>query len=73
MSTTSEAGQAAAKRYWAFISYSHADSKEAEWLHKSLEGFKVPPSLVGTESRNGVVPRIFPVFRDAGFQDASGC
>lgn len=65
MSTTSEAGQAAAKRYWAFISYSHADSKEAEWLHKSLEGFKVPPSLVGTESRNGVVPRrIFPVFRD---------
>lgn len=53
------------KRYWAFISYSHTDTKTAEWLHKSLEGFKVPPSLVGTESRNGVVPRrIFPVFRD---------
>jgi len=53
------------KRYWAFISYSHADTKEAEWLHKSLEGFRVPPLLVGTESRNGVVPRrIFPVFRD---------
>ena len=53
------------KRYWAFISYSHADSKEAEWLHKSLESFKIPTPLIGTESRNGVVPRrIFPVFRD---------
>jgi len=53
------------KRYWAFISYSHSDTKETEWLHKSLENFKIPPSLVGTESRTGVVPkRIFPVFRD---------
>jgi hypothetical protein len=65
MKTPPEPGKSTDKRYWAFISYSHADSKEAEWLHKSLEGFKVPPSLVGTESRNGVVPRrIFPVFRD---------
>jgi hypothetical protein len=53
------------KRFWAFISYSHSDTKETEWLHKSLENFKIPPSLVGTESRTGVVPRrIFPVFRD---------
>ena len=53
------------KRYWAFISYSHSDTKETEWLHKALENFKIPPSLVGTESRTGVVPkRIFPVFRD---------
>ena len=53
------------KRYWAFISYSHSDTKETEWLHKSLENFKIPPALVGTESRTGVVPkRIFPVFRD---------
>jgi len=53
------------KRYWAFISYSHADTKEAEWLHKALEGFKIPTPLIGTESRNGIVPRrIFPVFRD---------
>ena len=53
------------KRFWAFLSYSHSDTKETEWLHKSLESFKVPPALVGTESRTGVVPRrIFPVFRD---------
>lgn len=65
MTTPNSNSPSTEKRYWAFISYSHADSKEAEWLHKSLEGFKVPPSLVGTESRNGVVPRrIFPVFRD---------
>lgn len=55
----------AEKRYWAFISYSHSDTKETEWLHKSLENFRIPQSLVGTESRTGVVPkRIFPVFRD---------
>jgi hypothetical protein len=53
------------KRFWAFISYSHADSKETAWLHKALETFKVPSPLVGTESRAGVVPkRIFPIFRD---------
>jgi eukaryotic-like serine/threonine-protein kinase len=47
--STPRGAESSEKRYWAFISYSHADSKEAEWLHKSLEGFKVPPSLVGTE------------------------
>ncbi len=62
---TTPASQPNEKRYWAFISYSHADTKEAEWLHKALEGFKIPTPLIGTESRNGIVPRrIFPVFRD---------
>ena len=61
----SASGATVEKRYWAFISYSHSDTKETEWLHKALENFKIPPSLVGTESRTGVVPkRIFPVFRD---------
>jgi tetratricopeptide (TPR) repeat protein len=61
----SASGATLEKRYWAFISYSHSDTKETEWLHKALENFKIPPSLVGTESRTGVVPkRIFPVFRD---------
>lgn len=61
----SASGAIVEKRYWAFISYSHSDTKETEWLHKALENFKIPPSLVGTESRTGVVPkRIFPVFRD---------
>jgi hypothetical protein len=53
------------RRYWAFISYSHSDTKETAWLHKALENYKVPGYLIGTETRTGVVPRrIFPVFRD---------
>jgi hypothetical protein len=54
-----------AKSYWAFLSYSHSDTKETEWLHKALENYKIPGYLIGTEARNGVVPRrVFPVFRD---------
>jgi hypothetical protein len=53
------------KHHWAIISYSHSDTKETERLHKGLENFKVPSSLLGSESRTGGVPkRIFPVFRD---------
>ncbi len=37
----------AARRYWAFLSYSHADRSSAEWLHRALEGFVVPRDLVG--------------------------
>ena len=52
-------------KYWAYISYSHQDSKWADWLHKALERYKVPSRLVGQESRDGKVPkRPFPIFRD---------
>jgi WD40 repeat protein len=52
-------------KYWAFISYSHADNKWADWLHKGIETYSVPKHLVGKPSREGVVPkRPFPVFRD---------
>ena len=34
-------------KYWAFISYSHHDTKWAEWLHKLLETYHVPRQLVG--------------------------
>ena len=52
-------------KYWAFISYSHADDKWADWLHKGLETYKVPKHLVGKPSREGMVPsRPYPVFRD---------
>ncbi len=54
-----------APRYKAFISYSHRDSSWAGWLHKALESYRPPRQLVGTETRNGVVPkRLAPVFRD---------
>ena len=52
-------------KYWAFISYSHRDTKWAEWLHRGLESYHPPKSLVGTVTSRGAVPRrMSPVFRD---------
>ena len=52
-------------KYFAFISYSHADKKWGDWLHRSLESFSVPKRLIGRETRSGPIPaRISPVFRD---------
>ena len=52
-------------KYWAFICYSHTDEKWADWLHKSLETYRIPKHLVGTATREGIVPkRLFPIFRD---------
>lgn len=51
--------------YRAFISYSHADKAWAEWLHKALETYRVPPRLVGKETAVGIIPRrLAPIFRD---------
>jgi len=51
--------------YFAFLSYSHKDSSEADWLHKELERFRVPSSLAGRLTANGVIPnRLTPIFRD---------
>ena len=52
-------------KYWAFISYSHQDKSWGDWLHKSLETYKVPKQLIGQETQDGIVPkRVYPVFRD---------
>lgn len=52
-------------KYWAFISYSHADAKWGDWLHAALETYRVPSRLVRKAKPEGTVPkRIFPVFRD---------
>ncbi len=52
-------------KYWAFISYSHRDTRWAEWLHRGLESYHPPKSLVGTVTSRGAVPRrMSPVFRD---------
>jgi hypothetical protein len=52
-------------KYWAFISYSHADEEWAKWLHKSVETYRVPRKIVGRETANGAIPkRLFPIFRD---------
>jgi tetratricopeptide (TPR) repeat protein len=66
-----EAGDAS--RYAAFISYSHADQATVRWLHHALETYRLPRSLVGTESPYGPVPRrLPPVFRDRDELPASG-
>jgi tetratricopeptide (TPR) repeat protein len=52
-------------KYRAFISYSHRDSKWADWLHKGLEAYRPPKMLVGTSTPRGLVPkRLAPIFRD---------
>jgi hypothetical protein len=52
-------------KYRAFISYSHADTQWAKWLHRQLEGFRIDKDLVGRETAIGRVPKsLRPVFRD---------
>lgn len=65
------------QRYWAFLSYSHADSKSADWLHGALERFRIPPEVVGRRTAQFIVPSsIAPIFRDrhelAASSDLSG-
>ena len=50
-------------KYWAFISYSHADAKWGDWLHAALETYRLPNRLVRT-AQGSLPKRIFPVFRD---------
>src|SRR4051812_49696323 len=60
-------------RYYAFLSYSHKDKELADWLHRSLEQFRVPSSLAGKLTANGVVPkRLTPIFRDQHDLSAGG-
>ncbi|HSK29387.1 MAG TPA: toll/interleukin-1 receptor domain-containing protein, partial [Candidatus Limnocylindria bacterium] len=52
-------------KYWAFISYSHRDKAPGEWLHRSLEAYRIAKSLQGKNTPMGPIPaRLFPVFRD---------
>ena len=52
-------------RYSAFISYNHKDRAWAEWLHRSLERYRIPPALVGRTAPWGKLDRrLPPVFQD---------
>jgi len=52
-------------RYRAFVSYSHADAAWAGWLHRQLEGYRVPSRLRGSSGEHGPLPdRLTPIFRD---------
>lgn len=53
-------------RYYAFISYSHKDSRWADRLHRALETYRVPKALHDLTDHHTKLPkRIFPVFKDA--------
>ena len=43
-------------RYVAFLSYSHRNKAETEWLHRALERYSIPKKLVGRETARGKVP-----------------
>ncbi|MCB1574360.1 MAG: toll/interleukin-1 receptor domain-containing protein, partial [Xanthomonadales bacterium] len=49
----------------AFISYSHRDRSWGEWLHRRLESYRVPASIVGRDTAFGPIPaQLAPIFRD---------
>src|SRR6516165_2000894 len=51
-------------KYRAFLSYSHADTPLAKWLHSHLESFPLR-GLSGRETALGPVPKqLRPIFRD---------
>ena len=63
--------ETSAQKYWAFISYRHADNLAqdrdwATWLHQEIERYEVPAELIDTKNERGdLIPeRIYPVFRD---------
>ena len=52
-------------KYSAFISYNHRDRRWAVWLHRALEGYRVPKRLWGRPAPWGELgARLPPVFRD---------
>ncbi|MDF2639152.1 MAG: hypothetical protein K0R64_2136 [Novosphingobium lindaniclasticum] len=60
-----ESGNAGARHYRAFLSYSHVDERFARRLHRWLESYRIPARLVGTATASGTVPRqLTPIFRD---------
>lgn len=50
----------AARRYKAFLSYSHRDKRIAEWLHRQLENYRLPAGIDLPDFRSG----IRPIFKD---------
>src|SRR5262249_4925115 len=52
-------------KYRAFLSYSHADTGWAKWLHAKLEAFRIDKDLVGRGTATGQIPKTLrPIFRD---------
>jgi WD40 repeat protein len=50
-------------KYWAFISYSHADDAQAQRLARAIERYRLPARL-GPERSASFPKKLFPIFRD---------
>ncbi len=60
-----------AAKYWAFISYSHRDTRAAVALQRALETYRLPRRLIGTRTAAGEIPAFLkPVFRDRDEMEA---
>lgn len=60
-------------RFKAFISYSHRNSVQAEWLLKKLESYRIPPHLNASRREFGRAGEtIGRIFRDREVLPASG-
>jgi len=60
-------------RYWAYLSYAHADERDALRLHRRIESFRVPKQLRGTTVAGlEVGDRLRPLFRDRDELSSSG-
>ena len=52
-------------RYAAFISYNHRDRKDASWLHRALETYRIPAKLRGRVTALGPLgSKLPPIFQD---------
>jgi len=59
--------------YRAFFSYARADERIANWLHRQLDWFRTPRSLVGTHGAFGPIEhKLHPIFRDRTDLQAGG-
>jgi len=60
-------------KYWAYLSYAHADERQARQVHRRIESFRVPRALRGREVAGQVVgARLRPLFRDRDELASSG-
>ena len=55
--------ESGAPRYVAYISYEHRDSKVARWLHRAIEGYRVPHKRLAS-AQSQLRSRLRPVFID---------
>jgi hypothetical protein len=54
----------ASAEYWAFITYSHSDARVAHRLHRTLERFRLPPSVARATLGYAGRARLRPMFMD---------